>query len=1489
MKNIFKVFTLVLLALFAVVALTACDSKKADAELLSSYLLEVDGKTLSSDFVLPAELKVEEKGEEKVYPLSWASNSEVIKIEKRESDYLAKVSYPDQETEVKITVTLGKASKDFTVRVNPIDVYNFSGTYAFPNDKQKVYADFDLDQSCQFAGKTATITWSVSEAYQNYIKISEDGKKCLVFPNSLEPSVKIKATFKYNNVETTKTYNMTVSQELTHEEAVSSWYNNPGSPNNFAGWIVEIATVYSEQYGNVSFYVLDENEDAGYYGYRVKVAAADASKIKVGAYVKVTGSTNAMYKGLMETNAGALAEFDESKNLTAEQMAQKVYAIDEDAFAGSPAAFFNQSRLVSLSNWKITKVGGEKDKFLFEIEKEGVKVQVSTSKYYEGAYDSTKEDQMKPFKDLQTTLAVDDYISVKGIWSRYEEDNPEDLTKGLCIYPLSASDVVKVEAEAEGTAHPGKSVNALINELNKVMPDKLVASDRDITFLTEKDGAKVELSLLRPGTTIIIDNTTGLLQLRPAVEEKVSLIATFSNGEFSTKLIYILHMKAMTSDELVEAALDELELDNIDTFGDLPYPEGNDMYGVKFTYELVSEQTDNVKVVEGKIQVSPLAEEDITLKVIASVGEGEGAVTKEKQYSVKLLKLETSTIAEFLKMKKGDMAILEGTVVAVNKDSGNTAFVLKDATGAIFSYSGAKVVLGEQVKLVAKLDFNNDTPQMANIQIIEQVAGAEADLAKAVEAAGTPVELEVSDIHDKLVGTETVAKLDTDKKLVSEYSGKFLKIHGYIVMKGNYAQLMAEASYEDVAAEKGFANVYAAPSISAASFAGKEVNLFGFFRGDSLGNYITIQVTKIEFVNAEDAADCLTGKDMTVVAGEDAQAAEITKAPWALDVDLVAESAATDKVEVTVVEGKVMVKGLAEAEEVMVTITPMRNGEPAGNSIQIKVSVSAADAEPMTLAEFLAQPKDTEGLLLEGIVTSVKSNSSGKVSFHLTDAEGTTVFCYDGLSGIFLGQQIRITAKRGDNYGFPQIATPQLLSADETVKADNLEAALAALPATAAVSFADLKAAVLAESASVDSVLEVAGNYLLILECYMDGTKLYAEKGDTSFNASVYGNQDFGPFDKKVVIVKALLRGVNLTNKYAQVAVLSIEESADQPIDEPDDYEYVGEGTLDNPYTVEDALHLAADFSVSKYDNKEKKNVYGDLAMIFVKGIVVEEGQDKGNYQSNFKLATLKDAEQQLLVFSASETETIVDVRLNDEVIVHGYIMNYNGTIEVSSAQGPEDQSAVNAEFAAITRGENDIVIDEDSSEHAHITLSAESGLNGSEFTFTVLVDEGNELVGVYVNGQAVEATEGVYTGKVSGITKVLVETRGEGEVVPELAATLTFIAENGSLADGVQTWTKDGITVTNSTTAASLYSNPARFYANSTIKIAYTSEMVKLVFHCDNASYATVLGNALEGSKVSGSDVTFTLPSAALEFTTPSLSAQVRITSIDVYTMPAE
>ena len=315
-------------------------------------------------------------------------------------------------------------------------------------------------------------------------------------------------------------------------------------------------------------------------------------------------------------------------------------------------------------------------------------------------------------------------------------------------------------------------------------------------------------------------------------------------------------------------------------------------------------------------------------------------------------------------------------------------------------------------------------------------------------------------------------------------------------------------------------------------------------------------------------------------------------------------------------------------------------------------------------------------------------------------------------------------------------------------------------------------------------------------------------------------------------------------------------------------------GTEEDPYTVAEALAAAGQLAPGEYSEK-----------VYILGTVVSIGS-VGSYYSNLYIADGVDGAQ-LLVYSANLGSGIDAVYPNDTVLFYGYLTNFNGTLEVSSNKGDY------VYMEEVTRGTSTITVDETSSENAAVTLSKNSGENGTEFTFTIQVTEGYQIVSVTVNGVAVEAVEGTYTSTVQGNTKVKVETAEEGAAVPQLAATITFDNKSKRTEQTTekQVWAENGITVTNNKAASSTnvadYANPARFYASSDLIIEYTG-IVKIVI---NTTGGKNWGgcSSISGGGVATADGTITtivFDSPVDSVTITKLTDQIRVTSIEIYTL---
>lgn len=646
----------VILALVAVLCLSfgACKlgtgSAMTKEEALQSYIFENNDQIVKEDFVLPKRI-----GD---YRATWTSDSEYVVLEKGEDNYIAKVTIPEEDAVATLTVDLRGATKTYTVRLAAITTYDIIESYSFPQNKATVYEDFELATEATFKGKTATITWAVEDEASKK-NISVDGNVCKVLPSSLNPTVKINATFTYKDKAVPTFYTFTVSEKMEHLQEVNYWYTNTGVSINMKGYVVAIGTVWSSKYNNVTLYMMDENFDAGYYLYRVGCDAANAANLKPGAYVTVEGTTNTLYNGLYETNAGGTLKVDTTK--PAIDVSQYVYAIDNDILADAPAANYNQSRLVSLTNWKVSEVKDVPEEgsnaTLFTLEKGGKKVAVSVSKYYEGVYAANKTDPAyKGLIDKQAEIkqkldaGEEVVVSVKGILGNY---------KGAQIMPYSAADIVIGGTVGENdtviantVAKAMKVVNTQFGELPSI-----ITSNTTLELAPTIEGVEVSYKLL--GVRNSFGIADGKLAIIPDAAEVATVQATFTYQGYTANTFYV--MRAENLDDQGKA---KWEIENLKVMTEVLASGEYDLPTTSFFDNATITWTTDAPyaTVNGtKVNVS-LPLEASRMVLTATVKVGEATATRDYYVAVSAMNPNVPVYAESIAPGTYKMALYQGNI-----------------------------------------------------------------------------------------------------------------------------------------------------------------------------------------------------------------------------------------------------------------------------------------------------------------------------------------------------------------------------------------------------------------------------------------------------------------------------------------------------------------------------------------------------------------------------------------------------------------------------------------------------------------------------------------------------------------------------------------------------------------------------------------------------------------------------------------------------------
>ena len=182
-------------------------------------------------------------------------------------------------------------------------------------------------------------------------------------------------------------------------------------------------------------------------------------------------------------------------------------------------------------------------------------------------------------------------------------------------------------------------------------------------------------------------------------------------------------------------------------------------------------------------------------------------------------------------------------------------------------------------------------------------------------------------------------------------------------------------------------------------------------------------------------------------------------------------------------------------------------------------------------------------------------------------------------------------------------------------------------------------------------------------------------------------------------------------------------------------------GTAEDPYSVADALAIAGAIGQGNYTEK-----------VYIKGLVIdagEKGEKEVSFLSNIYIADTADGTK-MLVFSANFSETVATIYKDDTVVFHGYITNFNGTLEIAGKDGDYPK------MTAVTRGSRTFTVQ---MENATTTLPTSAPIE-STVTFTVTPDKGYEVVSVKVNGNFITPVDGTYSFVVGETNAVVVTTQ---------------------------------------------------------------------------------------------------------------------------------
>ena len=1189
--------------------LVACNDEK-EQETLKNYIFEQNGTIVTEDFTLPSKIGG--------IDVEWKSDKSEVTLEKRADDYLARVTFPDSgEVTVKLTVTLGKVTKDFTVRVKALDVYDFMDNYKFLKDKATVVADFDLDKTCEFNGKTANITWSVDTDYELYIAINEAGDKCLVTPSSKSTPVKIKATFTYNGDSASKSFSMNVYREMTSMELVDYWYTNTGVSIEMSGYVVAIGTEYSSKYKNVTLYMVNDDFTAGYYLFRVITDDDNAAKLKPGVHVTVTGTTNTNYNGLIETNAGGNLVVD--TDIPEINVSEKVFAIDELVLGNLPETVYHESRLVSLTNWKVKAVEkadeiAEAANFtILTITKGGVDVNIRISKYLEGAYKPAETDATwSALCGLRKTYAAGSTVNVTGIFTKYKDS--------WQIMPLSA-DAVTAGATAEPDDkrdYVGNKVAAAVEAVEKALLSEGLAGRitavKEANLPTTSGEVSISYAVCGSSKAVVLDG--GKMTVTPGNPENTHIMVTYVLGDFKTVSFFYVESLVPTAATMVE---DLVVAEKINSVTDLPtFADATINWTVK-------SGSNSLAIVNNQL-VPTLTEEDVTTIITAELTYKGETRTKDFIVIVKAGKGAVASVAPFEEGKEYVLASNQGnldkTLYAVNQMDGHYMVTTDNP-------EEAKAVKVEKVEGNYKLYFEDaNAKKYIGYEVADNGKGKMQAYLAMVDVDAPAWEW---DTENNCFKTE----ITVDDKKEFYYFGTYNSFNTISLSKFSYVSTSFPAflgTIQFVPLTANEISVDAESSDKATVTLDSTSGLNGqrFTFSVVLADGYELVSVKVNGASVTDVNGVYTG----VVKGATTVKVE-TKQIGAADPNQ-PEHAGTAEDPYTV-------------EDVYKIFNTMQKGETLKDD-QGKDAVVYVTGIVIETGTWSDQYGNFTGMYIASTKDAAKENQF--YVYRVKPIKDDT--CAVGDTLVISGNLTWYDAK-----DLKQLANGQVISSVVAEKTD-----------------AEKVAEVLSTLTISQSKVTEDGEITLPVSNNADVTLGWVSNHAQAVVAADNSKVTLTVSETEVVVTLTVTATCNETSD-TKTFEITLVKVAPVVTDHA--------GTLEDPYSCADAIKILNSLATGATYSKD-----GKPAKIYVKGYVTVVGtvSQNGKYQSKFYIADEQGAAQDasVYVYSANFTDAVSSIAMDDQVVVSGFLMDYNGTKEVSNAT--VDGTKVYPELVSIVKAE---------------------------------------------------------------------------------------------------------------------------------------------------------------------------------------------------------
>lgn len=315
------------------------------------------------------------------------------------------------------------------------------------------------------------------------------------------------------------------------------------------------------------------------------------------------------------------------------------------------------------------------------------------------------------------------------------------------------------------------------------------------------------------------------------------------------------------------------------------------------------------------------------------------------------------------------------------------------------------------------------------------------------------------------------------------------------------------------------------------------------------------------------------------------------------------------------------------------------------SSKSVTVTQPGVPPTGQSITEIVALPDNSGVETLESTV--VAKTTKG---FVVSDG-ATAIYAYDsGANAVEIGDKVKVLATKTTYNGVPELAT--ITSVEKTGTASVVHPTVKDITA----GIVDYTASV-AEYIQFTGTLKVSGNYLNV---EFDGVDTGTKQGSIVYPIDAL---DAKSFDGQTITVTGYFNGLSSGGKFVNVIATKIAGAN-------------AKGTLTNPYTPAEAADAVKDLkwtSNTDYESTDEVYMKGKICKIANKGTYTEGGT-YGN--ASFYLSADGTGDGEFYVFRALYLGNKkfeagqTDIKVGDEVVVYGKLMNYqNNTPETVSGK----------------------------------------------------------------------------------------------------------------------------------------------------------------------------------------------------------------------------